>query len=164
MKILTINAGSSSVKYSVFDTSANTQLFHSEIERVASVEEAVRGISTLLQAQGIIELDAVGHRVAHGGAKFREPQIINAEVIKGIEDCVPLAPLHNPPALAGIKVATAAWPDAPQVAVFDTAFHQTIPERAFTYAVPEEWRKTGLRRYGFHGTYINTSCGAWPRN
>lgn len=152
MKILTINAGSSSVKFSVFDTSANTQLFHSEIERVVSVEEAMREIPKLLVAEGITELDAIGHRVAHGGAKLCEPQIIDAEVIKDIEECVPLAPLHNPPALAGIKVATTAWPNVPQVAVFDTAFHQSIPERAFTYAVPEAWRNTGLRRYGFHGT------------
>jgi len=151
-RILTINAGSSSVKFSVYDTTANTQLFHSEIDRVVSVEEAVRGITKLLEAQGITKLDAVGHRVAHGGAKFREPHIIDAEVIKDIEDCVPLAPLHNPPALAGIKVASTTWPGVPQVAVFDTAFHQTIPERATTYAVPEAWRNTGLRRYGFHGT------------
>lgn len=150
--ILTINAGSSSVKYSVFDTAVNTQLVHSEIERVTSVEEAVRGIPALLKIQGIIELDAIGHRVAHGGEKYREPQIIDADVIKNIEDVVPLAPLHNPSALEGIKVATLSWPGVPQVAVFDTAFHQTIPECATTYAVPELWRKTGLRRYGFHGT------------
>lgn len=152
MKILTINAGSSSVKYSVYDTEANTQLLHSEIERIASVEDAVREIPKLLEAQGTIVLDAVGHRVAHGGAKFRDPQVIDAEVIKDIEECVPLAPLHNPPALAGIKIASQAWPGVPQVAVFDTAFHQTIAERAYTYAVPEEWRNAGLRRYGFHGT------------
>lgn len=151
-RILTINAGSSSVKFSVYDTSANTQMFHSEIDRVDSVEKAVQNIPALLAAEGIMAVDAIGHRVAHGGAKFREPQIINAEVIKDIEDCVPLAPLHNPPALAGIKVASDTWPGVPQVAVFDTAFHQTIPERATTYAVPEAWRNTGLRRYGFHGT------------
>jgi acetate kinase len=151
-RILTINAGSSSVKYSVFDTAANRQLVHSEIERVASVEEAMRRIPALLKEQGVTELNAIGHRVAHGGAKFREPQVIDSEVIKDIEDCVPLAPLHNPPALAGIKVASDAWPGVKQVAVFDTAFHQTIPERAFTYAVPDAWCKTGLRRYGFHGT------------
>lgn len=151
-RVLTINAGSSSVKYSVFDTVTNTQLVHSEIGRVASVEDAVRRIPALLKEQGVTELDAVGHRVAHGGAKFREPQVIDAEVIKDIEDCMPLAPLHNPPALAGIKVANDAWPGVPQIAVFDTAFHQTIPERAYTYAVPEAWRGAGLRRYGFHGT------------
>ncbi|GIW86392.1 MAG: hypothetical protein KatS3mg108_0716 [Isosphaeraceae bacterium] len=151
-RILTINAGSSSVKCSVFDTSNHEQLVHSEIERVDSVEDAVRRIPALLQANGVTELDAIGHRVAHGGAKFRESQVIDASVIRAIEDCVPLAPLHNPPALAGIKVATDAWPGVTQVAVFDTAFHQTIPERAFTYAVPDGWRKAGLRRYGFHGT------------
>lgn len=151
-RCLTINAGSSSVKFSVFDMHNSTELIHSQIDRVASVEEAMRGIPALLQAQGINELDAVGHRVAHGGAKFWEPEIITAEVIKGIEDCVQLAPLHNPPALAGIKVTGDTWPGVPQVAVFDTAFHQTIPERAMTYAVPEAWRKTGLRRFGFHGT------------
>ncbi len=152
MHILTINAGSSSVKFSVFDTSANTQLFHSQIGRVDSIEKALQSIPALLAAENITAVDAIGHRVAHGGAKFREPQVIDAEVIKDIEDCVPLAPLHNPQALAGIKVASVAWPNVPQVAVFDTAFHQTIPERATTYAVPETWRKTGLRRYGFHGT------------
>lgn len=151
-RILTINAGSSTVKYSVFDTANNQQVLHSEIGRVASIEDAVRRIPALLQAGGVTELDAIGHRVAHGGATFREPQVINASVIKAIEDCVPLAPLHNPPALAGIKTAADAWPGVKQVAVFDTAFHQTIPERAFTYAVPEAWRSAGLRRYGFHGT------------
>jgi acetate kinase len=150
--ILTINAGSSSVKCSVFDTSNNEQLLHSEIERVDSVEDAVRRIPAQLQANGVTELAAIGHRVAHGGATFRAPQVIDATVIGAIEDCVPLAPLHNPPALAGIKAARDAWPGVVQVAVFDTAFHQTIPERAFTYAVPDEWRKAGLRRYGFHGT------------
>lgn len=151
-RILTINAGSSSVKFSVYDTSANTQLFHSEIERVDSIEKAVRNIPEILAKDSITTLDAIGHRVAHGGAKFRDPQIINSEVMKDIEDCVPLAPLHNPPALEGIKVASSTWPGVPQVAVFDTAFHQAIPERAFTYAIPEKWRNTGLRRYGFHGT------------
>lgn len=150
--ILIINAGSSSVKYSVFDMSNNHQVVHSEIERVESVEDAVRRIPAQLQASGVTELAAIGHRVAHGGATFRAPQVIDATVIGAIEDCVPLAPLHNPPALAGIKAARDSWPGVVQVAVFDTAFHQTIPPRAFTYAVPDEWRKAGLRRYGFHGT------------
>ena len=151
-RVLTINAGSSSVKFGVFDTSANTQLFKSEVERVASVEDAIGQIPGLLKGKGIAALDAVGHRVAHGGAKFRDACVVDPGVIKGIEECVPLAPLHNPPALAGIRVASDAWPGVPQVAVFDTAFHQTIPERAATYAVPQSWRETGLRRYGFHGT------------
>ncbi len=150
--VLTINAGSSSVKFGVYDTSTNTQLFHSQVDRVASVGQALQGIVATLAAQGITQLDAIGHRVAHGGTRFSDARIIDAEVLKGIEDCVPLAPLHNPPALAGIEVASNTWPGVPQVAVFDTSFHKTIPERATTYAVPESWREAGLRRYGFHGT------------
>lgn len=151
-RVLTINAGSSSVKFAVFDTSANRLLFKSEVERAASIEDAIGKIPELLKTQSITAPDAIGHRVAHGGAKFREACTIDPGVIKGIEECVTLAPLHNPPALAGIKVAADAWPGVPQVAVFDTAFHQTIPERATTYAVPAPWREAGLRRYGFHGT------------
>lgn len=152
MHILTINAGSSSVKFSVFDMATNTELFKSELERVRSVTDAIKQIPDLLKAQKITKLDAIGHRVAHGGSVFKDPHLIDADVIKAIEECTPLAPLHNPPALEGIKVAQKAWPDTPQIAVFDTAFHQTIPERAYTYAVPEKWREAGLRRYGFHGT------------
>lgn len=151
-RVLTINAGSTSVKFAVFDTSANTQLFKSALERVGSVEGTVRSIPALLKAQGIAAPDAVGHRVAHGGARFRDACAIDAGVVEGIEASVPLAPMHNPAALAGIKAAAEAWPGVPQVAVFDTAFHQTIPERAATYAVPQRWRDAGVRRYGFHGT------------
>ena len=151
-RVLTINAGSSSVKFAVFDTSASAQIFKSELERVGSVEDAVRSIPVLLEAQGIAAPDAVGHRVAHGGARFRDACAIDARVIEAIEGCVPLAPMHNPAALAGIRAAAEAWPGVSQVAVFDTAFHQTIPERAATYAVPQRWRDTGVRRYGFHGT------------
>lgn len=151
-RVLTINAGSSSVKFGVFDTTSNQQLFKSEFERVASVEDAIGEIPVLLKSKGISAPDAIGHRVAHGGEKFRDARVIDPAVIKGIEDCVPLAPLHNPAALTAIKMAGSAWPGVPQVAVFDTAFHQTIPERATTYAVPQSWRATGLRRYGFHGT------------
>ena len=150
-RVLTINAGSSSVKFAVFDTSTNTEIFKSEVERVRSVEDAVRSIPAMLKAQGIAAHDAVGHRVAHGGP-FRDACAMDAGVIQAIEASVPLAPMHNPAALAGIKAATAAWPGVPQVAVFDTAFHQTIPDRAATYAVPQRWRDTGVRRYGFHGT------------
>lgn len=152
LRVLTINAGSSSVKFAVFDTSANRELFKSELERVESVEDAVRRIPALLEAQGIAAPHAVGHRVAHGGEKFRDACAIDAGVIAAIETCVPLAPMHNPAALAGIRAAAEAWPGVPQVAVFDTAFHRTIPERASTYAVPRAWRDAGVRRYGFHGT------------
>ncbi len=151
-RVLTINAGSSSVKFGVFDTVAHTQLFQAEIERAAHVEDAIDRIPGMLKAKGVAALDAIGHRVVHGGTRFRDACVIDPVVLQGIEECVPLAPLHNPPALAGIKVASAAWPGVPQVAVFDTAFHQTIPPRASTYAVPEAWRETGLQRYGFHGT------------
>jgi acetate kinase len=151
-RVLTINAGSSSVKFGVFDISKNQQLFKSEFQNVTSTEEAIKKIPETLRANGISALEAVGHRVAHGGEKFQDARVIDLSVIKSIEQCVPLAPLHNPPALAGIRIAGAAWPGVPQVAVFDTAFHQTIPDRATTYAVPQSWRDTGLRRYGFHGT------------
>ncbi len=151
-RVLTINAGSSSVKFGVFDTGANKQLFQAEIARAARVEGAIERIPEMLKAKGVAAPDAIGHRVAHGGTKFRDACVIDPVVVQGIEDCVPLAPLHNPPALAGIRVAGAAWPGVPQVAVFDTAFHLTIPARAGTYAVPETWREAGLQRYGFHGT------------
>ena len=107
--------------------------------------------------QGIIqdksEITAVGHRVVHGGEAFQAPIIIDEKVIDAIKENIPLAPLHNPPNLTGIEVARAIFPDAPQVAVFDTAFHQTIPMKGFIYAIPFElYRKDRVRRYGFHGT------------
>ena len=151
-RVLTINAGSSSVKFALFDTLSNEQLYKFEIERVASIADAILNIPGLLEAQGIKSIDAVGHRVAHGGARYLDACIVDRGVVEGIEECVPLAPMHNPPALAAIKVAGDAWPDVPQVAVFDTAFHQSIPQSAVTYAVPQAWREAGLRRYGFHGT------------
>lgn len=99
------------------------------------------------------EISAVGHRVVHGGETFHAPTIIDEKVIEAIEDNIPLAPLHNPSNLVGIKVAELTFPDIPQVAVFDTAFHQTMPMKAFLYAIPlEMYKKNGIRRYGFHGT------------
>jgi acetate kinase len=99
------------------------------------------------------EISAVGHRVVHGGEKFARSVRIDDDVIKAIEDVQHLAPLHNPPNLAGIKAAKEVLPDVPHVAIFDTAFHQTMPAYAYTYAVPHEWyEKYGVRRYGFHGT------------
>lgn len=99
------------------------------------------------------EISAVGHRVVHGGETFHSPTIIEETVIKAIEKNIPLAPLHNPSNLIGIKVARLTFPDIPQVAVFDTAFHQTMPMKAFLYALPfEMYKKNGVRRYGFHGT------------
>ena len=99
------------------------------------------------------EITAVGHRVVHGGEAFQSPTIIDEKVLAAIKENIPLAPLHNPPNLTGIEVSRAIFPDAPQVAVFDTAFHQTIPMKAFLYAVPFElYQKDRVRRYGFHGT------------
>ena len=151
-RVLTINAGSASVKFAVFDTASNTQLFKTTLDRVTAIEDAVRSIPRALEGAGIPAPHAVGHRVAHGGPTFRDACVIDERVVAAIEGCVPLAPLHNPPALAGIRAAAAAWPGVAQVAVFDTAFHQTMPDRAATYAVPQAWRDAGVRRYGFHGT------------
>ena len=99
------------------------------------------------------EIDAVGHRVVHGGEKFACPVLINDDVMKAIEECIPLAPLHNPANITGIKACEEVMPGVPMVAVFDTAFHQTMPPRAFTYAIPYEYYVNDhVRRYGFHGT------------
>jgi acetate kinase len=101
--------------------------------------------------------DAVGHRVVHGGARFREPTLIDDRVLVAIEELRPLAPLHNEPALNAIRAAQRALPDVPHVAVFDTAFHATIPEEAATYALPRRWREEwGVRRYGFHGIAVES--------
>jgi acetate kinase len=101
--------------------------------------------------------DAVGHRVVHGGARFLEPTLVDDTVIAAIEELRPLAPLHNEPALQAIRAAQAALPDVPHVAVFDTAFHATIPEEAATYAIPRGWREEwGIRRYGFHGIAVQS--------
>lgn len=104
-----------------------------------------------------MDADAVGHRVVHGGARFVQPVLIDGEVIAAIEQLRALAPLHNEPALRAIREAQTALPDIPHVAVFDTAFHSTIPEAAATYAVPERWRaEWGIRRYGFHGLAVQS--------
>ena len=106
---------------------------------------------------GFEAADAVGHRVVHGGARFRDPVLIDAEVVDAIRDLSTLAPLHNRPALDAIEEARRALPADPHVAVFDTAFHATIPERAATYAIPSRWREEwGVRRYGFHGLAVES--------
>lgn len=128
-------------------------------EAIADHQAGLERIVDLLTdpAEGIIaqksDIDAVGHRVVHGGEAFHAPCVIDNEVIAAIEDFVPLAPLHNPPNLIGINVARQLFPDAVQVAVFDTAFHQTIPAKGYLYALPYElYEKHRVRRYGFHGT------------
>ncbi|MCH2546542.1 MAG: acetate/propionate family kinase [Alphaproteobacteria bacterium] len=150
MRILVINAGSSSVKFSVFED--ETPIFKSSLDKLEDIAAGIKQIPGILKEQGITEPTAVAHRVAHGGDVFKDACQIDDAVIRTIEANIPLAPLHNPPNLAGIRMAQQCWPDAPQVAVFDTAFHQAMPPYVTTYAVPKEWRGMGLKRYGFHGT------------
>lgn len=178
MKILVFNAGSSSLKFGIFDmTRDDSRVLKGEFERfspdgctfihriggeageevkrpdsASSISEALGQIPTLLKELGFEHFDAVGHRVAHGGGRFEDAALIDDAVFSHIESCTPLAPLHNPANLEAIVMARTLWSDLPQVAVFDTAFHHTIPARAYTYAVPKRWRDLGLRRYGFHGT------------
>lgn len=119
-----------------------------------SYPEAFAALLSELDALGVRgQVGAVGHRAVHGGEQFNSPVLITPEVLDAIKACVPLAPLHNPANIAGIEAAQAAFPGLPHVAVFDTAFHQTMPEVAYRYAVPEGWyTQHGVRKYGFHGT------------
>ncbi|MCG5462022.1 acetate kinase [Micromonospora sp. MED01] len=154
-RVLVLNCGSSSVKWRHYD--GDRVLDQGTVERVgepgggpADHTEAVRQILDGLDLTG---LAAVGHRVVHGGRTFSAPVLVDDAVLAAIKDLVPLAPLHNPANLAGIEVARAALPDVPQVAVFDTAFHHTLPEAAATYAIDRDTaERYDIRRYGFHGT------------
>jgi acetate kinase len=155
--ILVLNCGSSSIKYRLFDNDLET-LDRGLIERVgepggpASHEEALRATTGRLRLDSP-RLRAVGHRLVHGGSRFVRPTLVTDEVLAGIEELTPLAPLHNPPNLAGIAVTRGLRPEIPQVAVFDTAFHATLPEAAASYAVqPKLAESLSIRRYGFHGT------------
>jgi acetate kinase len=178
MRILVFNAGSSSLKFGVFDLAqADSRVFKGEFEQfragkavlhfraggeqgkeqqrteaVADQNAALARVPALLQEFGCGDFAALGHRVVHGGAEFRGATLLDDAVVRKIAACSVLAPLHNPAALAAITSSRALWPTLPQVAVFDTAFHQSIPDYAHTYAVPQAWRELGLRRYGFHGT------------
>lgn len=182
MKILVINAGSSSLKFTFFDMTNETMLAKGMVERIGlasprliykrsdgvgtesspkigSYVDAVRVVCEKLTdvELGVIkqirEVDAIGHRVVHGGEQATEPAVVDDHVRGIIRDCFSLAPLHNPPNLAGIEACEELFPGMPNVAVFDTAFHQTMPPEAYLYAVPYElYTKYGIRRYGFHGT------------
>ena len=182
MKVLVINAGSSSLKYQLINTDNNDVIAKGLCERIGiegsnlthrpagkdeakivspmeSHADAIKlVIATLLdEKHGVIksmdEIGAVGHRVVHGGEYFSESVIIDDSVKKAIEDCVDLAPLHNPANLTGINACEEVMPGVPQVAVFDTAFHQTMEPKAFLYAIPyEQYQKHKIRKYGFHGT------------
>lgn len=182
MKILVLNCGSSSVKYKLIDSESKEVLAEGGVEKVGLPDsflkfkrpdgtketitvsmpdhkEAVANILKILTdpKEGVIksfsEIGAVGHRVVHGMEKFNKSVLITPEVIEKIKECYTVAPLHNPANMTGIEAVTELLPEAPQVAVFDTAFHQTMPAKAFMYALPyEAYTKYGVRRYGFHGT------------
>lgn len=180
MKILVLNAGSSSVKYSLFEMSTHGVLVAGLIERIgetgsihrytvtdkaqqstekpiADHQQAILELFAVLTESGMIsnsrDLLCIGHRVVHGGEQFQQPALIDNLVLQRISDTVPLAPLHNPANLLGIREAIRQMPDIPQFAVFDTAFHQTLPDYAYCYALPADlYTQHGVRRYGFHGT------------
>jgi len=180
MNILIINAGSSSLKYQLMDPETGVVSAKGLCERIGidgrlnhkvgdnkvvkdipmpTHSEAIAAtLGILVDAEnGVIksvdEIDAVGHRVLHGGMEFFDSCIIDDEVIKAIEKCIPLGPLHNPANLMGIRACQAVMPKTPQVAVFDTAFHMTMPPKAYRYAIPTEYYENdSIRRYGFHGT------------
>ncbi|TJZ92834.1 acetate/propionate family kinase [Paracoccus gahaiensis] len=173
MRVLVFNAGSSSLKFGLFE--GDRQIFKGSFDRFreggcdlsfegaegpleqgraphADLAAAIAAVPGVLAERGLDAIDAVGHRLAHGGTEFTGPARIDDAVIARIEALTPLAPLHNPAMLEGLRLASRIWPDLPQVAVFDTSFHLTNPARATTYAVPPAWRDAGLRRFGFHGT------------
>ena len=181
MNILIINAGSSSLKYQLMNPDTGVVSAKGLCERIGidgrlnhtkagcdkvvkeipmpTHSEAIAATLEILQSaeHGVIktvdEIDAVGHRVLHGGMEFFDSCIVNDEVIAAIEKCIPLAPLHNPANLMGIRACQAVMPTTPQVAVFDTAFHMTMPPKAYRYAIPTEYYENdSIRRYGFHGT------------
>lgn len=182
MKILVINCGSSSLKFQLIDSESENCLAKGLCERigiegsmityapeggekeknVTPMPDHTEAIRLVLEAltnakTGVVksldEIGAVGHRVVHGGEKFAESVVINDEVMRAIEECNDLAPLHNPANLIGINACKKLMPNTPMVAVFDTAFHQTMPEEAYMYGLPYEYyKKYKIRRYGFHGT------------
>lgn len=182
MKVLIINAGSSSLKYQLMDPDTREVLAKGLCERIGidgrlthkvpakdvkheadiampTHAEAIASVLAALtdKAHGVIagmnEIDAVGHRVLHGGDEITESVLITDDAIKVIEKCIPLGPLHNPANLTGIRACLKVMPTTPQVGVFDTSFHQTMPPKAFVYALPYEYyEKDQVRRYGFHGT------------
>ena len=182
MKVLVINCGSSSLKYQLIDSDSEEVLAKGLCERIgidgsniahqpaggdkvkqeADMPDHTAAVKLVIEKLtdekvGVIrslkEIDAVGHRMVHGGENFSGSVCINEEVLQAIEDCNDLAPLHNPANLIGVRSCQAIMPDVPMVAVFDTAFHQTMPEKAYLYGLPYEYyKKYKIRRYGFHGT------------
>ena len=149
MRILVVNAGSSSLKLSVVDGSSVRAACEISPPQAQIDRQSVRAV---LKREEFQHIDAVGHRIVHGGERFRNAVLVDAAVEAALRELTELAPLHQPKSLAALDAVTAAVPDVPSVACFDTAFHGTLPEGARTYALPEEWnRRWALRRYGFHG-------------
>ena len=150
--ILVINSGSSSLKYQVIDVDSDQSLLSGTVERVENHEAAFSQMLEKLNESEISPV-ALAHRVVHGGDKFSKPAVITRAVEKTIEELIPLAPLHNPGNLAGIQAGERAFPDLKQIAVFDTAFHQNMPESSYRYAIDVDLAKRlGVRKYGFHGS------------
>ena len=151
--VFVVNCGSSSLKYRLVDVESGAGLASGVVERIGESGAAAGDHEAALRAAvgsvGDAALLVVAHRVVHGGERFSKPVVVDDVVLAAIRDLASLAPLHNPVNALGIEVARRVLPDVPHVAVFDTAFHQTLPAHAYTYAVPAEW---GVRRYGFHGT------------
>jgi acetate kinase len=158
--ILTVNAGSSSIKYALFarDSDLSRPLLAGQVEGLGVGEGAMtheqalaRTVAHVRAVPGAVRVAAVGHRIVHGGAAFEQPALIDDAVESAIAALVPLAPLHQPHNLAGLRAARAAFPGVPQVACFDTAFHRTQPAVHQRFALPQFWHDAGVRRYGFHG-------------
>ena len=182
MKILVLNCGSSSIKYKLFDMTTKEVIAQGGIEKIGlkgsflkltlpngekkvlekDIPEHTIGVEFILNTlispeygaiKSLDEINAVGHRMVHGGERFSESVLLNKEVLEAFAACNDLAPLHNPANLKGVNAVSAILPNIPQVGVFDTAFHQTMPDYAYMYAIPYEmYEKYGVRRYGFHGT------------
>jgi acetate kinase len=146
LSVFVVNCGSSSLKWSVIDVDSGSTLGAGMVQQVADHAAA---LAEVLEVAPLDAVEAVAHRVVHGGERFSAPTLINDAVVAAIRDLSVLAPLHNPANADGIEIARRAFADVPHVAIFDTAFHATLPPRAFTYAVPRAWN---VRRYGFHGT------------
>lgn len=153
--VLVLNCGSSSIKYAVIDAGSYQTIHNGLVEKVKADQyrEILDKTIEELKSEFKDSFCAIGHRVVHGGEAFKESIIINDQVLQTIQHCSKLAPLHNPNNIEGIEAAKSIFPNVPQIAVFDTAFHQTLPDYAFIYPVPYEWyKKHQVRRYGFHGT------------
>jgi len=182
--VLVINCGSSSVKFALIDVASEEPVISGLVESLespsaelswkrsgkkeskplpdADLVDGLKEVIAILPSE--VEVVAVGHRVVHGAEEFASSHLINDEILAVLEKCSPLAPLHNPANIAGIRAAQEVFPGIPQVAVFDTAFHQSIPKHAYLYAVPYDWyEKLRVRRYGFHGTSHRYVAGETAR-